>query len=238
MHPYEISVLDDRFLFFSLPSERDFSGEAAAVRRCVILLPSLDADFRVIGYEKGGKPLYDYYSAALCAAAHLTSKQGLPLSEIVFEIPTGFLKIACTGGGLFSVDVNKCKLMLPKNVEICGCEADVCDVLAQGLFRVMTVCDAARFDKKVLSRLSSAVLPLPSAVVLSSLENERLSVRTYTDYNPTPPSSLLAYAAAAYRAWEEKRLSFSCAMLPFENSSFCRVRYSTVEMTVKPTFII
>ena len=183
MIPYEISVLGDRFLFFSLPSDEEIKNVVSFDKRCVILLPSLDADFKIVGYEKGGAPLCDYYSAAICAAVHLVKKRGLPLSEISFQTPKGILQILCTGGGMFGVLVNKCKLLLSKDVEICGCEPDVCDVEVHGKFRVMRLCEVDGFEKKNLKRLASVALPLPCAVVLSSMENGKLRVRTYTDYN-------------------------------------------------------
>ena len=121
MIPYETSVLGDRFLFFSLQSDEEIKKAVSFDKRCVILLPSLDADFKIVGYEKGGVPLCDCYSAAVCAAVHLVKKRGLPLPEISFQTPNGILQILCTGGGEFSVYVDKCKLLLSKSIEICGC---------------------------------------------------------------------------------------------------------------------
>ena len=236
MIPYEISVLGDRFLFYSLPSDDEAAKVLELGVRCIILLPSLDADFRIVGCEMGGKPLCDYYSAAVCAAAHLTLKQGLPLSEIGFETPQGFLKIFCTGDGLFHVAVDKCKLLLSKSIEICGCESDVYTVLAHGMFCVMRICDVTRFDKKALRRLASVSLPLPSAVVLTSMKNSTLSVRTYADYNQSPPSSVLEYAAAAFCECASAEAKFECGKILFGDYSSCQVKYSSVFMTVKPAF--
>ena len=233
MQPYYISVLGDVLLLFSLPHESEIKNALAKGDRCVILLPSLVADFRILGYEKCGKPLHDYYSAAVCAAMHLTERSGLPLSEISFETPQGIVEILRTGDGLFCVKVNKCKQLLSKTVEIRGCETDVLDVDVGGKIRVVPTLDVARFDKATSARLSSAALPLPSAVVLSARVGQRLLVRAYTDYNPTPPSSMLTFAAAAY---SECSLS-GCNHLYFDDFSFCRVRYSTVEIAVKPNFI-
>ena len=235
--PYEISVLGDRFLFFSLPSESEIPKAVPGGKRCVILLPSLDADFRIVGYEKCGKPLCDYYSAAVCAAAHLTKIRGLPLPEISFETPRGILEIICTDDGFFSVNVDKCKVLLSKNITICDCYTDVADIDVHATCRVMRLCDAARFDKKALKRLSSALLPLPHSVVLSSFDRDTLHVRTYTDYNPTPPSSILMYAAAAYNEWFFSNCKISGKIFSFEKLSFCTVSYSAVCMTVKPNFV-
>lgn len=233
MQPYYISVLGDVFLLFSLPHEREIADALIKGKRCVILLPSLVADFRILGYEKCGKPLHDYYSAAICAAMHLTKKSGLPLSEISFETPQGILEILCTGDGLFCVRVDKCKRLLSKTVKIRGCETDVFDIDAGEKIRVVPTSDVARFDRATSARLSSAALPLPSAVVLSSRVGDRLSVRTYADYNPTPPSSVLTSAAAAYC----ECLSYGFNRLYLDDFSFCRGRYSAVEMAVKPNFI-
>lgn len=237
MQPYRISVLGDCFLFFSLPSDAEIPKALACGERCVILLPSVECDFCLTGYEPSGKPLYDYCSAALCAAAHLTKTCGLPFSEIRFETPTGILEIICTGDGFFTERIDKCKLLLSKNIEVFGCEPDVSDVFVNGIFRVMRLYDSASFDKKAFRRLVSVELPLPCAVVLSAMEKDVLSVRTYADYNPTPPSSVLAHAAAAYRECASSKFDLRGLSLSFGNSAFCRARYSDVSITVKPTLV-
>lgn len=233
MQPYYISVLGDVFLLFSLPSDREIENALAKGEKCVILLPSLAADFRILGYEKCGKALHDYYSASVCAAMHLTKRSGLPLSEISFETPHGILEILCTDEGLFHVKVDKCKQLLSKTIGIRGCETDVFEVDAGGKIRVVPTSDVACFDNATSARLASAVLPLPCAVVLSSRVGGRLLVRVYADYNQAPPSSVLTSAAAAYI---ESSLS-GYNRLYFDDFSFCRVRYSAVEMAVKPNFI-
>ena len=236
MIPYEISVLGDRFLLFSLPSDKEIPSAQAFGERCVILLPSLVADFRVVAYEKCGKPLADYYSAAVCASAHLTVTRGLPLPEISFETPNGNLEILCTGSGLFSVNVEKCKLSSSKNIEICGCEVDICNVFVQGKFCVMRIFDASRFDEKTLRCLVSANLPLPSAVILTSGKNDVLRMQAYSEYNPTPPSSVLTHAAAAYAECSSIEQKNAGNPIAFSDLCSCRVRYSSVFMTVKAIF--
>ena len=235
--PYEISVLGDKFLFFSLCSDAEISKAVSCGARCVILLPSLVADFRVVGYERQGNPLYDYYSAAVCAAVHLTRIRGLPLDEISFETPQGILEILCTGDGSFTVNIDKCKLLLSKNITICDCYTDVADIYVSAICRVMRLCDVARFDKKALRRLASAVLPLPCAVVLSSADKDVLRVRTYTDYNPAPPSSVLMYAAAAYNELVWSDFEFLGKVFSLGKRSYCKVSKSFVCMTVMPTFV-
>ena len=237
MHPYEINVLGDSFLFFSFESEKRLDEALVLGKRCVILLPSLLADFRVIGYESNKKELYDYYSAAICAAAHLTEKRGLPLSDLSFETPNGIIEIFHTGVGLFTVNINKCKVLLSKSVELCACRLDACDVFVNGIFRVVGASSAKRFDDKLLPRLAGADFPLPCAAVVCSSERGRISLKRYSDYNPTPPSSVLTYAAAAYKEYAFLRRKESDAYFCFDDGSSCHVSRRGIEMTVKAKFV-
>ena len=230
MHPYEISVLDESYLLFSLPYGGNESDYARVGERCVFLVPSVNADFRITGLGKGGKPLYDYYSATVCAAAYLTVKCGLPLTEISFETPNGNLEILCTGSGSFSVKMNECKLLFSNHIEICGFVPDVAEVETGGIFRVASVPSDAKFSEALAPRLAGAAFPLPQAVILSTLRDNELSIKAYADYNPTPPSTLLCYAAAAYK---EGR---GTARLSLGNGALATVGFSSVEITLKPIF--
>ena len=228
MHPYKISVLGESYLFFSLPFGREVSEYARVGERCVFLLPSASADFRVFGYEKNGKPLYDYYAAAVCAAAHLTIECGLPLSEFSFETPKGILKIIYTGNGYFNFGIDKCKLLLSNHIEICGCTQDVFEVDTGGIFRVVPFAFDEGVGEALLSRIAGAAFPLPQAVILSTLYENTLSIKTYADYNPTPPSSLLCFVAAAFavgRVGAKKVLG---------KDLIARVGFSSVEISLKP----
>ena len=230
MHPYEISVLDESYLFFSLSLDGDASEYVHIGERCVFLLPSVIADFRVTGYEKNGKPLYDYYSAAVCAAAYLIRKRGLPLSEITFETPKGILEIFCTGSGSLSLKINKCKLLLSNHIEICGCVPNAFDADLGGVFRVVSIPFDAEIGKALAPRLVSAALPLPEAVILSTLRDNGLFIKVYSDHNPTPPSKLLCCAAAAFTTGR------GGAEFSLENGSMAMVSFSTVEISLKPIF--
>lgn len=237
MHPYEISVLGEDFLFFSLTSESEADAALKFSKRSAILLPSLNADFRIAGYYEKGKPLCDYYSAALCAAVHLVKKRGLPLSDITFETPNGNLEILCTGDGIFTVSVDKCKLLLSNSIPLAGCMLDIKDVFSKSVFRVVRVGDVLRFDKKMLPRIASSQLPMPCSVVLYSSDGRRICVRSYADYNPAPPSSILINAAVAYSEYLDFGAGCVKSVLHLDDSSFCRVSYSCVEVSVKPTFL-
>ena len=228
MHPYEISILDESYLLFSLPNDSKIPECARIGERCVFLLPSVSADFRITGCGKGGKPFFDYYSAAVCAAAYLTVKCGLPLTEINFETPNENLEIFCTGSGSFSVKINKCKLLFSNHIEICGCVPDVFEVDTGGAFRVASVPSDAKFSESLAPRLAGAALPLPQAVILSTLRDNELSIKAYADYNPTPPSTLLCYAAAAYK---EGR---GTSRLSLGNGAAATVGFSSVEISLKP----
>lgn len=228
MHPYEISVLDESYLLFSLPCGANVSEYARVGERSVFLLPSVNADFRIMGFGKGGKPLYDYYSAAVCAAAYLAVKCGLPLAEINLETPNGNLEILCTGSDSFSVKINKCKLLFSNHIEICGCIPDVAEVETGGMFRVASVPFCAKFSEALAPRLAGAAFPLPQAVILSTLRDNELFIKAYADYNPIPPSTILCYAAAAYK---EGR---GATRLSLGNGAAATVGFSSVEISLKP----
>ena len=198
MNPTRIDVLGEDYFVLSLSGLATESDDAILTgERAVHLHPSLTADFFVRSYSKRGRQCSNDPAAAVSAAAHLSLKRGLPLDEFLFETPRGFLKISCTGDGFFALTLQKCKVLFTDFVETLGCTVKYCDVSAGGVCRVVLAENIRAADTLALKELLTAGRHLPSAILFASLDGSELEILPYTDFNPSPPSLIELYAAAA-----------------------------------------
>ena len=198
MNPTVIDVLGEYYFLISLsgtdeePDNLNLTG-----KHKVYLFPSLTADFGVRSYSKAGA-LCSYDPAAeVSAAAYLSLKQGLPLDEFIFETPVGFLKISRTGRDIFEIVIPKCKVLFTDIAEIHGCPIQYSDILVGDVLRVVRAENIDWADPLALSALLSVGRYLPTALLFSSVNDGMIEMSSYTDFNPSPPSRVLLYAAAA-----------------------------------------
>ena len=235
MNPVRIKVMCDDFLVFSLPcgtldiaflNDYDFNY-------AMILSPSIESDFHIKAYSKRRDLIIDNYAAAISAAAFLVLKRGLPLSEIRFETNSGFVDVFCTGNGVFSVVVRKCKELCTNSTELLGCKIEYTDVSLCGTVRAVKTKDIESFDLSVLPGFLLAGEKLPDSVILTSRHDGKLSVSIYNEYNPSPLTALHSYAAAAFleKASYKEKIFFS------DNISYFIKEYSTITVATKPTII-
>lgn len=229
MNPTKIDILGEDYFVLSLTgSEEDCDGAILKGKRTVHILPSLIADFCVRFYSKDGAQLSYDPASTVAAAAHLSLKRGLPLDEFVFETPSGFLKISCTGNGFFTVTIPKCKVLFTEQIESLGCAVRYTDVFVGAVCRVVRAENIKTADLSALTPLISAGRYLPSAVLFFSLDGKDLSILPYTDFNPSPPTVLELYAAAAQASRNQER--------EFEalgGRLFVRAGYSDVSLKIK-----
>ncbi|MBO7304864.1 MAG: hypothetical protein J6V09_06550 [Clostridia bacterium] len=198
MKPEQIGIMDEKHLLYSLRGEEK---ELPSADGAVILLPSLTADFYVTSSPSGRRECADYYTAAVCAAAFLTLKRGLPLAEITFDTPDGSIEIFCTGGGLFTFNIPKCRLLSTESREIMGCEVKSADVFVKNRYRVIHTATDEGFDGKVLPTFLTEAHPMPTAVVHSYFGDGNLNFSAYCGQAVKKPTPLSLFAAAAYNAY-------------------------------------
>lgn len=179
-------------------SNIDFSKPGA------LLYPSITADFAVSGIKNGTVTTADSYTSAICAAAYLLEKRGLPLSEISFETANGNIEIFNTGVGEYLLKLNKCKLLYTKSTCIEGTAVDFCDVLCSALCRVAFVPPDAVVRPELARVLTVSSDRMPSAVVFAAAPNEVgeiPKIRSYSAHSAAPPSRAAICAATAYAAY-------------------------------------
>ena len=228
MNPTKIDILGEDYFVLSLMETEDCDGAVLKGKRTVHLFPSLIADFGVRSYAKCGVPLSYDIASTVAAAAYLSLKRGLPLDEFDFETPSGIAKISCTGDGFFTTTISKCKVLFTERIEALGCAARYTDVFAGAVCRVVRAENIKAADVSALAPLISAGRYLPSAVLFFSLDGKDLSILPYTDFNPSPPTVLELYAAAAQACRNQER--------EFEalgGRLFVRAGYSDVSLKIK-----
>ncbi len=235
MNPVKIRVMDDDFLVFSLAenAERMEKLNGFEFEYAVFLSPSMDADYYIEAYSKKKKTLSDHYAAAVSAAAFLVLKRGLPLSEISFETASGFIDVFCTGSGLFTVSIQKCKHLYTKTLDVMGCDIRYIDILAGNPCRVINTKNIENFDVSCLPRFVTADENFPAAVVLSSNNGGEVDIVAYTDFNFSAPPRLSLFAAAAY----SEKYSYGSGINFSYKTSTCRIGYSSVTVTTRPALV-
>lgn len=239
MQPTKISVMGDDFLLFSLSDSGGVSCEAAAhgAKAVVLLNVGVKEDFSLTAYSNESTPLCEYCSAAICAAAFLRQKRGLPLSEFAFETPNGILEIFSTGADKYRVTAPKCKRLYTKSIDLLGCDAEYSDIRVGGqLFRTVSAKDIKLFDRGILPKLTAVDDALPSSIVLSSSCNGKLFRDCYTDFSAVKPTSLSINTVAAYSEYSYKKAVTADFCLDDGATAFS-VRYSDVIITTTPIFL-
>lgn len=230
MNPTRIDILGENYFLIShTGTENETDAHTLFDGVTVNLCPSLRADFCVRSYDKRGFVLAHDPAATACAAAHLSVVRGLPLDEFDFETPSGILKILCTGDGFFSLTIPKCKVMFAETAEVFGCFVRYTDIFAFGrVFRVVDTDNISSADRSALLPLLSVGRYLPEALLFSSVTGSRLSILPYTDFNPSPPSRLLLFCAAAY-SYQRKFGVLSA----HGGALFIDTEYSAVKLKIK-----
>ena len=199
MTPTRICVLGENYFLISHTfreneddAPRFFDGVT------VNLFPSLTADFRVNSYTRRGPVRTNDPTSSVCAAAHLSLSRGLPLDEFEFEAPTGILKVFRTGDGFFTLKIPKCKVLFAETAEALGCDVRYTDIFVNRVYRVVHTENVFSADRSALLPLLSVGRVLPEALLFSSVKESELFILPYTDFNPSPPSRLMLFCAAAY----------------------------------------
>ena len=198
MNPTRIDILGEDYFVFShsaTPDNEDFTEKG---KKSICLLPSLLEDFRIIPYRRDGKEAVFDPAYAVAAAAHLTLKRGMPLSESVVEAPDRFCEIFCTGDGYFEIEIPKCKILFTNSCEVSGCMLRYTDVLCGAPLRLVRVEDIGLCDASALRGLVFLGNYLPSSVCFFSEQNGFISLLPNTSFNPDPPSLITHCAAAAF----------------------------------------
>jgi hypothetical protein len=236
MQPAKISVMGDDFLLFSLSEGGEVPSNAAyGVKAVVLLGVGTNEDFSLTAYSAENTPVCEYCSAAICAAAFLKQKRGLPLSEFTFETPNGILEIFNTGVDKYTATLPKCKRLYTKGVDLLGCDAEYSDISVSGnLFRAVSSKDIRLFDRKILPSLLTIEGNLPSSAVLSSSKGGRLFSDCYTEFSTVKPTSLIVNAVSAYNEYLHKKTVTADFSLD-DGVSLFFVRHSDVIITTTPT---
>ena len=236
MQPTKINVMGDDFLLFSLAHGREAPCKAIScgAKAAVLLMPGIEEDFSITAYSDGGKPMCEYYAAAICAAAFLKQKRGLPLSEFTFETPGGIVEVFSTGADKYTIAVQKCKQLYIKSIDLLGCDFEYSDIrVNEQLFRTVSATDIKLFDRRILPKLVAVGASMPCSIVLSSSSKGKLMTDYYTDFSSVKPTRLLINAAAAYKEYLSGH-SADADFLLEDGASACRVQYSTVTLTARP----
>jgi len=134
----KITVCTEKYELFSVEN-RDEAFEILKKElsyKSIFLMPGDSSDFKLLAYDLNKEELSEYYTSALCAAAFLINKRGLPFSEVDFETPEGKIEIFYTDADKFSVKITKCKQLLSYSTEIFGCEIKYRDLLVKKKFQV------------------------------------------------------------------------------------------------------
>ena len=230
MNPTRIDLLGEHYFLFSHTDAKEESCFPSVPNGAAVsLTPSLTADFCVKPCAKNAKQRTNDPVGAVCAAAHLSLVRGLPLDEFEFETPDGILKIFRTGDGFFALTIPKCKVLFTETAEMLGCEVRYTDVfMLDGVYRVVQSENASASHPSALIPLLSVGRYLPDAVLFFSVTEGELYILPYTDFNPSPPSSLLLFSAAAY-AYGGRFGELSAR----SGSLFLRAGHSAVSVKIK-----
>lgn len=208
MNPTIIDILGEDYFLISHTGAEEYRDTQIKDAVSVNLLPSLTADFCVRSYSKNGVLRRFDPIAAVSAAAYLSLKQGLPLDELVFETPSGLLTVFCTGDGVFTLTLQKCKVLFTETPEILGCAVSYTDVNVGRVCRVVRAENITSADPSALAPLLSVGRYLPDALLFSSINGGELKILPYADFNPSPPSRAELFAATAL-AYQERRGEFT-----------------------------
>ena len=183
----------------------------------VLLSPSLSADFAVSGIKNAKTTTADPYTSAICSAAYLNMKSGLPLSEITFETESGNVEIFNTGVGQYLITLNKCKHLSEKTMHVGGSDIEFSDVLCGSVCRIAFVNEDAVVRPELARILTLASDRIPSAVVFATAPNscgEISRLRSYFEHSAAPPSRAAICAVAAYAAYICGTSRFSTVRFP------------------------
>ena len=199
----KIDLLGDVFELFSLNCEEEIVKNLKSCGAGIkaFLTPSLEADFSLRVYDKNNEECREYFAAALIAAAFLTQKRGLPLSEILFEAPCGNIEVFCTGNGTFQTRIDKCKQLLSSQAEFAGCDVKYNDFFIMKKIRAIHTEDITVFSKSGLSEFVMLGTEFPAAVILSSALDNRLQMHSFRDHSATFVSNLSLWCCAALNEW-------------------------------------
>jgi hypothetical protein len=207
MNPSRIRLGDESFLIF--PSDAKMEKCEAFLKYkddvLVFITPSLKEDFKIEAY-KNSKPLLEYYSSAVSAAAYLTEKMGLPLPDMSFEAPNGKIEIINTGSGVFTAQAEKCKLLFSKFEEVRGCAIEYFDFSFLKKFRVLLAKNQSSFSLDALREFSFLGGNTACAIALFTDEGTELVYSPFAEEF----TSLLPSLFRSYIFRETKRREMLC----------------------------
>ena len=234
----KIAFCTEEFDFFSVKNKDDVFEilENGLGRKSIFLMPGKSADFMLMAYNVNKDEMLEYYTSALCAAAFLVTKRGLPLHEIVFETSEGEIKIIHTDTDGFSVKIAKCKQILTLSAELFGCDVKWRDLFVKKRIRAVHTDDISVFSNDVLKRLLLLDGPLPFVTLASSSLKGNLAVRYYSEFNLEALSPIVIYSAAAFN---ERIISGAAALKLFADGgkiSFVAEPFS-VTVSARPEII-
>ena len=155
MNPSKVRLGNESFLVFPSGAKTEKSDALLLYKDevLVFITPSIKEDFKIEAY-KNSKPLFEYYSSAIVAAAYLVNKMGLPLREISFEAPNGKIEITDTGSGVFALEIEKCKLLFSKTEDTRGCKIESYTFSFLNEFKVFISKNREFFSLDVLREIS------------------------------------------------------------------------------------
>ncbi|MBE6645460.1 MAG: hypothetical protein E7612_08830 [Ruminococcaceae bacterium] len=234
----KITVCTEKYELFSVEN-RDEAFEILKKElsyKSIFLMPGDSSDFKLLAYDLNKEELSEYYTSALCAAAFLINKRGLPFSEVDFETPEGKIEIFYTDADKFSVKITKCKQLLSYSTEIFGCEIKYRDLLVKKKFRAIHTDDILLISDDILKSLVLVDDSLPCGVLASASQNGELAVRYYSDFISESVSPLLLYSAAAFN---ERIISGGSALnfVAEKERIFILAEPFSVTVAVQPEFI-
>ncbi len=200
LKPYAFNILNDSFKLYSLPTyPKNINEEILPEGNCfnLILTPSLTADFSISAHPVFKNGLSEHYAAALCAAAFLIFKRGLPLDSILFETPDENIEVFNTGTASIAVKLEKCKLLTTNSTQILGSDVKYTDVDMKFMLRTAPIPSVASATQELAAHYLLASEPLPAAVVFYENTGNTIKTACFSSHAKYKPSALAAFAAAA-----------------------------------------
>ncbi len=190
-----INLLGDTFPVLSLREVPPHGISPEGIGSRIVLTPSLVADIRsdTVGLPCEASSLI----SALCAAAFLILRRGLPLDPVSVETDDGIFEIFHTDACLFEIKFKISKQIFTKReVECLGC---VSTLYESRSFRIIRVADLSFVTEEALCALSlSHGAPMP-VLPFSAMDGE---VFIGSAVLPSPPAVFVAAVVAC--------LSFEC----------------------------
>ncbi len=221
MTSYNINIFNEEYFLFSVSENDAKNGYASPLLgNTVILSPSLCADIRVDAYSSTNRSFCEHYAAALCAAAFIILKRGLPLGSLITETPNGNIEIFNTGRGVFSVNIIKCKVLYTKTVEIMGCDLSFYDVDLGFPVRAIPTSSLDGFDVNAIPLCLLFGNRLPCAVVVYEMVGDVVKFRRFDTHSKYKISDIAAFAAVSAAIGASSGLS---ELIMYDKSAVCKL---------------